>query len=323
MTPMLVRSFLIGALLLVAICGSVGQDQSTKAESSSSPAAAAAPATTQTAAPPAQSRPDDNLPVPDRAWNLLDAGLQEQSTFKRTIAVRVLSLMPGEDRSLRLSLHALKDNKSQVRAAAAYALGELHDKSAITPLEKTLADKDTSVVIASANALLKFKDPAAYKIFYAVLTGDMKGGKGLIASQLDQLKNAKQMALMGFQEGIGFIPYAGMGYDAYRAIRKDDSSPVRSTAARALLDDPDPVTEDALVQAAVADKSEIVRNAALSTLAKRGDPKIIERLAVALNDDKDSVRYSAAATILHLADVEEKAKQPHGASPVKSGARTK
>jgi len=322
MTPMLVRSFLIGATLLASMWGSFGQEQSPKSESSPPQPTTPAQATPQTA-PLQPSQVDSNLSVPDRAWNLLNLGLQEQSTFKRATAVRVLSLMSGDSRALKLSLHALKDTKPQVRAAAAYSLGELHSKLAILPLEKALEDKDTSVVIASANALLKFRDPAAYKIFYAVLTGDMKGGKGLIASQLDQLKDAKQMALMGFQEGIGFIPYAGMGYDAYRAIRKDDSSPVRSTSARALVDDPDPITEDALVQAAVADKSEMVRNAALATLAKRGNPKVIERLASALNDDKDSVQYSAAATILHLADIETNAKRPHNASTEKSTAHAK
>jgi len=139
----------------------------------------------------------------------------------------------------------------------------------------------------------------------------MKGGKGLIASQLDELKDTKQMALMGFQEGIGFIPYAGIGYDAYRAIKKDDGSPVRAAAARALIDDPDAISEDALVQAAVADKSELVRNAALTAIARRGNAKLIERLAPALSDEKESVRYTAAAAIVHLGGLARKRTSIH------------
>ncbi|SRR5579883_1443495 len=320
-----IRLFFICPVLLVILCALHAQDQSPRPENTTSPAPQSAPAQptpqTDTAVHQSVSAVDSNLPAPERAWNLLNSGLQEESAAKRTIAVRVLSLMTSDKRALKLSLNALNDDKPEVRAAAAFSLGELHDKSVIPPLEKALADKDNSVVIASANALLKFKDPAAYKIFFAVLTGDMKGGKGLIASQLDQLKDAKQMALMGFQEGIGFIPYAGMGYDAYRAIKKDDSSPIRSAAARALVDDPDVITEDALVQTAVADKSEIVRNAALSTLARRGNPKIIERIVPALNDDKDSVKYSAAATILHLTDIQSKPK-PVRHTTVKPGTHT-
>jgi len=248
----------------------------------------------------------DNSSPPERAWVLLSSGLTEAGTAKRATAVRVLSLLDGESRAVRLATAALDDDKRDVRTAAAYALGELHNKSSIQPLHKALKDKEPSVIIAAANALLKFKDPAAYKIFYAVMTGEMKGGKGLIASQLDELKDTKQMALMGFEEGIGFIPYAGIGFDAYRAIKKDDSSPTRAAAARALATDPDSVTEDALIQSAVSDKSELVRNAALTSLAHRGDPKIIDRLVPALSDEKDSVKYTTAATILHLNDIGQK-----------------
>jgi len=259
----------------------------------------------------------DNSSPPERAWVLLSSGLTETSTTKRATAVRVLSLLEGESRAVRLAIAALDDDKLDVRTAAAYALGELHDKSSIQPLHKALKDKEPSVIIAAANALLKFKDPTAYKIFYAVMTGEMKGGKGLIASQLDELKDTKQMALMGFEEGIGFIPYAGIGFDAYRAIKKDDSSPTRAAAARALATDPDTVTEDALVQAAVTDKSELVRNAALASLAHRGDPSVMERLVPALSDEKESVKYTSAATILHLNDIAQKppAKNASKAKP--------
>jgi HEAT repeat protein len=261
-----------------------------------------APVQTQPPANPAgqPSTAEAKSPAPDRAWNMLVAGLNDDSASKRSTAVRVLSLLSGDPRALKFALPALADDKPSVRAAAAFSLGELHVKSSVPALEKALSDKDISVILAAANALVKFKDPAAYKIFYAVLTGEMKGGKGLIASQLDELKDTKQMALMGFQEGIGFIPYAGIGYDAYRAIKKDDGSPVRAAAARALIDDPDAITEDALVQATIADKSELVRNAALTAVARRGNSKLIERLAPALSDEKESVRYTAAAAIVHL-----------------------
>ncbi len=234
---------------------------------------------------------------------MLSSGLQEQNPAKRATAVRVLSLLVGDAKALDAASNALDDTKPEVRAAGAYALGELAGPSAIQKLREVIKDKEPSVAIAAANALLKLHDPAAYQVFYAVLTGNMKGGKGLIASQMDQLKDPKQMALLGFQEGIGYVPFAGMGYDAYRAIRKDDSSPVRAAAAKALTHDPDSQSEDALVQTAITDRSELVRNAALDAISHRGDPSIMYRLAPAMRDQKDSVKYSAAATILHLHDI--------------------
>jgi HEAT repeat protein len=63
------------------------------------------------------------------------------------------------------------------------------------------------------------------------------------------------------------------------------------------------------LQAALADKEEEVRLAALDALAERGDPKCIERLAKNLNEDKSAVRYRTAAVILHLGDLEKHRKK--------------
>jgi HEAT repeat protein len=108
------------------------------------------------------------------------------------------------------------------------------------------------------------------------------------------------MAQIGVEEGLGFVPYGGMGLDAYRQIMKRDASPVRANAARLLAHDPDPMTEDALVQSALADNSDVVRQAALDALAERDDPACIQRLTRNLNDKKAAVRYRTAAVIIHL-----------------------
>jgi HEAT repeat protein len=113
------------------------------------------------------------------------------------------------------------------------------------------------------------------------------------------------MALLVFHEGIGFVPLAGIGYTAIRTMVKDDSSPVRA-AARVLADDRDPDIDDALVQVAIGDKSQLVRTAALDGLARRGNPEVVDRVAPALSDEKDSVKYTAAAAIVHLSDVAER-----------------
>jgi HEAT repeat protein len=255
------------------------------------------------------AEPTSKPTVKQQAWDVLLSGTEENSTDKRAAAVRVLSLLTGETKSVRLASRALSDNKPQVRVAAAMALGELHAKSAIPKLEKALSDKEPLVTLAAAHSLLTMKDALAYEVYYEILTGERRGSKGLVAEQLDTLRDPKKMALLGIEEGIGFVPFAGIGYTAYRNIMKDDGSPVRAAAAKVLIDDHDTIIEDAMIRAATEDKNHLVRAAALDALARRGNPAVINRITPALSDDKDAVKYTAAAAIVHLSDVAERRKQ--------------
>lgn len=234
------------------------------------------------------------------AWELLSRGVKSDKTDQRAAAVRALALLRGETRALKLATTALADEKPKVRAAACEALGELSAVTAIPKLQDALDDTDISVVLAAAHALHTLKDPSADEAYYSILTGEKKGTKGLVAGQLDILKDPKKMALMGFEEGIGFVPFGGIGYSAFKVIHSDDSAPVRAAAARMVAHDPDPVTEDALIRAAVGDKSTIVRGSALTALSERGNPKVIQRITPAMSDGKDAVKYTAAAAIVHL-----------------------
>ena len=206
-------------------------------------------------------------------------------------------------------MRALKDRDIKVRASAATTLGQLHARQAIPALRQTLQDPEIVVVLSAAQALYLMKDPSAYEIYYAILMGDRKSSDGLLQSQLDRLKDPKQMMQLGIQEGISFVPFGGMGYEAFRELKSHNGDNARAAAARFLARDPDQITEDALLQTALADKNEEVRLAALDALAERGDPKCIERLAKNLTEEKSAVRYRTAATILHLGDLEKHPKK--------------
>jgi len=71
------------------------------------------------------------------------------------------------------------------------------------------------------------------------------------------------MAEMGFEEGIGFIPFAGIGHEVFKTVTKNDSSPLRA--------------------------------AVLEAIALRGDPSLLPKISPALDDEKDVVRFTAAA----------------------------
>jgi HEAT repeat protein len=111
-------------------------------------------------------------------------------------------------------------------------------------------------------------------VYYAVLTGERKTGESLIDEEKKMLNDPKKLATFGFEEGIGFVPFGGLGYGVFKTLTKDDVSPVRAAAAVALAYDPDPKSGEALVKAA-SDKSWIVRAAALDAIAQRNDPQLI------------------------------------------------
>jgi HEAT repeat protein len=250
-----------------------------------------------------------NAPIPisprDQAWKVLREGLADTKVIKRREAVQALSLITGNRTAQQLAVHALNDAHPSVRTAAAATLGQLHATVAIPDLKEALSDKVISVVLAATYSLFLMKDKSAYGIYYAILMRDRKSSEGMVQAQLDRLKDPKQMAELGVQEGLGFVPFGGMGFEAYRQLSKRNESPVRAAAARFLAHDPDPVSEDALLQSALADDSDIVRDAALDALAERGNPRCIERLLKNLNEPKSDVRYRTAAVIIHLSSVKK------------------
>jgi HEAT repeat protein len=251
-----------------------------------------------------------SLSLRDRAWEILHAGLAFEGTEKRVKAVTALGLMKSNSEAEKLAMYALKDSKGDVRAAAANALGMMEARQAKPALEAALDDNEPAVVLAAANSLLLLKDTNfAYDIYYGVLTGTMRTNNGVVKEQIkEQLKilhDKKKIAELGIEQGVGFIPYGGLGYGMVKTLVKNDNSPVRAAAAKKLAHDPDPITAMALVDA-TQDKNWLVRVAALEAIAERGDRALIPKVAPSLDDDKDEVRYSAAACIARLSSVTAK-----------------
>jgi HEAT repeat protein len=262
--------------------------------------------------PPAQPSPNPTSPAPakvssnprEHAWQILEDACTGDKSGDRATAILVLGLIPNDARSARLAQKALTDDRPEVRAAAAAALGNMQSKASIPKLKAALDDQDPSVALAAAHSLDVMHDSSAYEVYYEILNGERKAGKGLIASQTSMLRDPKKMAEFGFEEGIGFIPFAGIGWGAVKAIRKDDSSPVRAAAARVLARDPDPATTKALIEA-TGDNSWIVQAAALEALAKRGDPSALPTVARYMSDDKGAIKFTAAAAVIHLSAIKQ------------------
>jgi HEAT repeat protein len=251
----------------------------------------ASQAAPQTAAQPAESS--------DSAWTVLRDGLSDKSSDRRAKAVHALGLLVHDQRAQELAEKALSaDSSIEVRAEGATALGQIGLRSSQKKLEEALKDNNLKTVVAAANSLYLFKNPAAYEIYYALLTGERKS-PGLLKSQLDTLRDKKQMEQLMFQTGLGFVPFGGMGYQAWKTITRDDNSPIRAAAIEKLASDPDAKTTQALGRAC-SDSKWMVRMAVVEAIAKRGDPQLLYSVSPLIYDSNDDVRFEAAATVVLL-----------------------
>jgi HEAT repeat protein len=95
--------------------------------------------------------------------------------------------------------------------------------------------------------------------------------------------------------------------DLITSVSSTRSKPVRAAAAKVLAKDPDPATTQALI-AAAGDKSWIVQTAALEALAKRGDRSVLQTVEQYLSDERDAVKFTAAAAVVRLGAIKAASK---------------
>lgn len=241
----------------------------------------------------------------DTAWANLTLGAGDKSAEKRARAVLSLGLIPANPKAVAMAEAALGDASEAVRAAGATALGQMNSGASAPKLRQAVKDQDASVVFAASNALFLIGDPSAFEVYYAVLAGEKKSGDTLLESQSKMIRDPKALAKIGFEQGVGFVPFGGASYAAFKMMTKDDVSPVRAAAATKLVKDPDPRTQK-LLEGAVADNKWLVRAGAIDALAKRDNPGAISAIAAALSDDNDVVRFTACAAIVRLSALSQR-----------------
>ena len=245
----------------------------------------------------------------EQAWKILRAGAEDRSSDERMATMRALQLIPGDAQAASLAEERLQDKDPQVRSAAALSLGAMGNKAAIPKLNDLIeTDKDGGVALAAGKALLQLGDDTGYRVFYAVITGVKKSGEGLVSDQKQELSdlmsNPKQMEKMAFEQGIGFVPYGGIGLATFQAIQASKAKDpiLKATSIKALSKDPDPLSEKAIV-AALSDEHSLVRAAAYDALAKRGNTAVLPNLSAGLNDKDMEVKLTAAAAVVYLSSL--------------------
>jgi HEAT repeat protein len=135
---------LFGVLGLLSVTGISARAQAPTASPAPSqekqPAVSAA--ATNTSATPQTPR--------EKAWGILREALRDDSADKRAKAFRALRLLPRSAEAGKAAVGTLKDDKANVRLAAAVALGSMPAEHATSELEKVLSDSEPVVVLAAA-----------------------------------------------------------------------------------------------------------------------------------------------------------------------------
>jgi HEAT repeat protein len=309
-------------MILIACCLAVGQSQPDQSNSSQNQTReqSASPDTSKDADSKQESEktgssqtsaeaitiPDPSLPPLEGAWQLLEAGTKSDKAGDRAAAFQALGLLTDNSRAGQLAETGLQDDKPDVRSAAAEALGQMNNKSSVPKLEKMLDETDPKVVLSAAHALVEMKNDAGYEVYYEILTGERKSGQGILAYPSAILKDKKRMLALGFHEGLGFVPFGGLSYEAFKMLTKDDVSPLRAAAAKMLASDPDSGSYKALINAS-GDKNWLVRAAAIDGLARRGDPAALPTVALYMYDEKPEVKYFAGAAVVRLTYLQQTA----------------
>lgn len=237
-----------------------------------------------------------------RAWDMLWKGAHSSDTGERSAAMQAVGLLKPTPQVARLAERGLKDKEAEVRKAAANALGEMRSTSSIPALNKALSDDDITVALAAGRSLLLLKQKSGYSVFYSVLTGKRKTGQTLLSQQLKQLNTPEKLVGFAFDQGIGFLPYAGYAMEVLQELKTKNNSPLRAAAARFLTYDPDPRSGQVLVKAC-SDSDWMVRTAALRAVAMRGDPALLSGIQTAMQDHNNTVHYTAAAAVFHLTSI--------------------
>jgi HEAT repeat protein len=238
------------------------------------------------------------------AWDVLEKGARDGSSYKRRDAVMAAASIGNNPRALGLVEGALQDKDAQVRETAAKALGQIKAPQSIPYLKKALSDKP-GVAFAAAMSLWAMGDSSGGDLLEDVLTGKRSDGPGLIGGAMrsakDDLHHPVDLATMGAQKTTGaFFGPASIGVGLARDAFKDKDAPSRAQIAT-LLGEGHGSGTIRMLEVALHDRSSMVRAAAAKSLGQAGNHEVIPKLVTPmLQDSSHTVRYAAAASVIRL-----------------------
>jgi len=208
-----------------------------------------------------------------------------------------VDLLGESPRVVDLLIPALRDENSEVRSNAAYALGEIGDPRAVDPLIAALRDQNFEVRSNSARAIGKIGEAGAVDPLIVVLREDRDktvrieaikalrdiGDLRAIDPLIEALKDEDPDIRMHSVEALDNINDNRAVEPLIQALN-DDNNDVREIAAESLGNFKDTRAVDPLIKA-FKDPYRPVRYKAAEALGKIGDPRAIDPLIAALRED--------------------------------------
>ena len=240
---------------------------------------------------------------------ILQRALDAKNPETRARAVAALSLTSGSGPLFDQLVRMLQDKDVGVREAVVASLGDVKSEPATAALKKALEDTVPEVSFAAAKALWARHDPAGRDALLSILEKESKNSSNFFSSQKRQalrMMHTPRTALMfAAEQGIGFVPFPGVGegFASMQGIVGSSGVPGRASAALLLGADQDPATVEGL-RDALTDKDPAVRAAAVHSISLRNDPSLKNELEPLLEDGKEAVRLRAAAGYLRLSAIE-------------------
>ena len=273
-------------VLTVSVCGS-----------------AQVPAQSGTATALSNIQPLVSPGVRKTAWEVLATAVTDNKVSRRQNAIVAVSTIGTWSKAVSLVESLLRDNDSDVRALAAAALAEMNSRRSIPALRRILDDDSSVVKFAAAKSLWQLGDHSGREILTDVLQGDSSPSDGVIKSNLKdankKLHSPKELAFAGINAASGLLGPFSFGVTMAEQFATDKSASARALSASLLASDRDPASVREL-RDALRDKNPAVRAAAAKALGRHPCRSVVEDLHSLLDENKDEVKYMAAASIVRI-----------------------
>ena len=236
-------------------------------------------------------------------WKILKNGVSNQHASCRQAAVLALSTLGQMNRAVDLVFTVLQDKDPSVREVAATALGEMHSQRAVPALKQSLEDDSAAVRFTAARALWQLGDHSGRSLLEQVLSKQGTTSDGMMKQELSdankKLHSPSDLARIGLTEASGvFLGPFSFGVIMAEELAKDKGAPARAISASLLASDHDPQSVRAL-EDAIQDDNAAVRAAAAKALGSHPCKQLLPDLEF-LFDDKDEVKYMAAAAMIRI-----------------------
>ena len=252
---------------------------------------------------PSNIQPLVSPEVRKTAWEILATAATDNKASRRQSVIVAASTIGTWSKTVNLVESLLRDRDPDVRTVAAAALAEMSSRRSIPALRRVLSDDSAVVRFAAAKSLWQLGDYSGREILTGVLQGDSSPSDGVIKTNLrdanKKLHSPKELAFAGLNAASGLLGPLSYGVTMAEQLATDRSASARALSASLLASDSDPASVREL-RDALQDKNAAVRTAAAKALGRHPCRSVVEDLHSLLDQEKDEVKYMAAASILRI-----------------------